>query len=56
MSQVPTARKKPKKDNPVKEFFAEFRMGHMIEMVLSIVWNVFLFIPRVMIRMISNMQ
>lgn len=54
MSQMPTDRKKPKKDNAIKEFFADSSLNLVFEMVISFIWNVVLFIPRVIVRMISN--
>lgn len=45
---------KSSKDNVFLEFFAEFSFTLVFELLISIVWNIILFIPRVLIRALSN--
>lgn len=45
---------KSSKDNVFLDCFAEFSFTLVFELLISIIWNIILFIPRVLIRALSN--
>lgn len=62
MNQLPIEtkdKKKKNKENPFTHCFAEFSFTLVSEMLISIIWyiiwNIILFIPRVLIRALSNL-
>ncbi|WKA51583.1 hypothetical protein QWY22_02995 [Planococcus liqunii] len=49
-------KKRKLRDNWFVELISEFSFTLFIEVVLSIVWNVILFIPRLLLRFLSNLN
>lgn len=46
---------KERKDNIFRDFFAEFSVTLVFELIINIIWNTLLFIPRILIRALSNL-
>lgn len=46
---------KERKDNIFKDIFAEFSITLVFEIIINIIWNILLFIPRILIRGLSNL-
>lgn len=46
--------KKKKKHSEVDDFFKEISFGVVVEILVSIVWNILMFIPRSLIRLFSS--
>ncbi|MBZ5201418.1 hypothetical protein HU147_09355 [Planomicrobium chinense] len=49
-------KKRKLRDNWFVELISEFSFTLFIEAILSIVWNVILFIPRLLLRFLSNLN
>lgn len=47
-------KKKKKKYSEVDDCFKEISLGVVLEILVSIVWNVLMFIPRLLIRLFSS--
>lgn len=58
MNQLPIEtkdKKKKRKDNIFADCFAEWSLTLVAEMLINLIWQILLFIPRVLIRALSNL-
>lgn len=49
-------KKRESSDNWFVELLSEFSFTLVLEIISSIIWNVILFIPRLLIRLFSNLN
>lgn len=58
MNQLPIEtkdKKKKREDNRFTHCFAEWSLTLVAEMLINLIWQILLFIPRVLIRALSNL-